>query len=193
MHIKYFGDSYDIVKQSFIRWLGDFGEWSVHPMFTEPVTPAYTSAFTTFLGARLLSDAVLKADTDRPTYFACASRCGNLFLDPNTGLRVMSVNGRRAPQFLFASELIFLVQNRPAAALTLVFDQSHPRGSAGLVSLNQKLQHLSDHQIPAFAYASHACFIVAGHDPVLVKNARARLLAKSQLPEYRLVSQTLST
>lgn len=190
MHIKYFGDSYDIVKQSLIRWLGDFGEWSAHPMFTEPATAAGILAFTKFLGAPLLSDAVLKADTDRPTYFAGALTCGNLFLDPDTGLRLRPIRGQRAPKFLFANEFVWLIQKRPKF-LTLVFDQSHPRGVAR-ASLDQKLEHLSSHGVSAFAYESHACFIVAGHDPSLVKGARARLLAESQLPECRLVSQTLS-
>jgi hypothetical protein len=35
--MRYFGDSYDIVKQSLIRWLADFGQWSAHPMFPEGV------------------------------------------------------------------------------------------------------------------------------------------------------------
>ena len=183
MHLnKYFGDSYDIVKQSLIRWLTPFGPWSVHPMFTEQVAPADARAFAAFLGAQLLSDAVLTASA-RPTYFACASRCKNLFLDPDTGLRLDCVHGKRAPEFLFASELISLVQ-RPKDGLTLVFDQSHPRGSEE-ESLVRKLHHLSKHGIPAFAYRSHACFIVAGHDPALVRRAYTRLLAESRLPKSR--------
>jgi len=38
MRMRYFGDSYDIVKQSLLRWLQSFGPWSVLPMFTEPVS-----------------------------------------------------------------------------------------------------------------------------------------------------------
>ena len=78
MHIKYFGDSFDIVKQSLIRWLAPLGNWSVHPMFTEAAKPAEATAYADFLGARLLSEAVLTDKTDRPSYFDCASTCDNL-------------------------------------------------------------------------------------------------------------------
>lgn len=187
MHIRFFGDSYDIVKQSLMRWLVCFGEWSVHPMFTEQVSSSDASAFGDFLGARLLSNAALTAQTDRSVYFSCASRCGNLFLDPSTGLRIKQVRGARAPEFLFASELISLVEKRPGH-LTLVFDQSLPRGSAR-ASLAEKLQHLSAHGVSAFAYESHACFIMAGRDPALVTRARAHIIAESRLPTSRLVPQ----
>jgi len=45
MRMRYFGDSYDIVKQSLLRWLRPLGEWSVHPMFTEPVSPGKVALF----------------------------------------------------------------------------------------------------------------------------------------------------
>ncbi len=31
MKPKYFGDSYNIVKRSFLRWLGAYGAWVPHP------------------------------------------------------------------------------------------------------------------------------------------------------------------
>jgi hypothetical protein len=187
MHIKYFGDSYDIVKQSLIRWLAPFGRWSVHPMFTETPGPMEATHFATFLGADLLSDTVLTAGTHRPAYFSCASMCGNFFLDPDTGLRLEPVRGKRAPEFLFVSELISLIQKSPRF-LTLVFDQSHPRGSVR-ASLNKKLGYLSNHGISAFAYESHTCFIIAGQDSAITTRARAHLLAESRLPASRFALQ----
>jgi hypothetical protein len=117
--MKHFGESYDIVKQSLIRWLAPFGRWSVHPMFTEAPKQADAIAFATFLDAQLLSSVALTANTDRSTYFACTTASENLFLDPNKGLRLENVSGKRAPQFIFASELISLVQ-RTEKGLTLV-------------------------------------------------------------------------
>src|ERR1700691_3051331 len=55
MHMQYFGDSSDIVKQSLIHWLGRFGDWSVHPMLTESATAQQVERFERFLGARVLS------------------------------------------------------------------------------------------------------------------------------------------
>ena len=185
MHIKYFGDSYDIVKQSLIRWLAPFGQWSVHPMFTETTNPTEATAFAAFLDARLLSDAVLSANTNRLSYFGCASTCGNLLLDPDTGLRLESFGGTRAAKYLFADEFIRLIGERPGF-LTVVFDQSHPRGSPD-ESLNRKLDHLSENGVFAFAYKSHACFIVAAQDPALARRAYAHMLRESQLPNCRFI------
>src|SRR5438552_3690504 len=127
MRMRYFGDSYDIVKQSLLRWLRSFGEWSVHPMFTEPIKPSDVAALEALLGAKVASTEVLTLDTDRVAYFSCASSCGHLFLDPDTGLRMLSTRGVRAPEYLFASELVRLSEQR-SGSLTVVFDQSVGRG-----------------------------------------------------------------
>jgi len=179
----YLGDSYDIVKQSMIRWLSSFGEWSVHPMFTEEVLPADAAAFEALLGARLLTAAVLSADTDRSDYLACASSCGNLFIDPDTGLRMQPLRGPRGPEYLFAAELLRLTEPRPNS-LTLVFDQSVGRGRERL-HLDGKARALRNDGVYAFAYVSHACFLVAARDRSLVELARTRVLEESKLPESR--------
>ena len=55
MNPKFLGDSYDIVKQSLLRWLADMGTWTTHPMFTEPISTEQANAFSRLLGTRLLS------------------------------------------------------------------------------------------------------------------------------------------
>src|SRR5262249_25237272 len=130
--------SYDIVKQSLLRWLQLFGEWSVHPMFTEPFPPSHISAYESLLGANVLSAEVLTLDTNRAAYFACASSCGHLFVDPDTGLRIMSTRGAHAAKYLFASDLSQLSEQRPHS-LTAVFDQSVGRGSE-----KSRRSHLED-------------------------------------------------
>src|SRR5688572_18842659 len=185
MRMRYFGDSYDIVKQSILRWLRDFGTWSVHPMFTEPVLPTHASAFESFLGATLVSTDVLTCATNRPAYFSCASSCGNLFLDPDTGLRTRATRGVRAPTYLFLDELLMLTEQRPNS-LTVVFDQSLGRGSEQ-AHLACKLEELRRRDRFAFAYMSHACFIVTSPDRGLTNRARRRILDQSRLPEHRFV------
>jgi len=59
MRESYFGDSYDVVKQSLLRWLQPFGDWEVHPMFSVPASSAFISAFGTFLNAKVISEDVL--------------------------------------------------------------------------------------------------------------------------------------
>jgi hypothetical protein len=186
MRASYLGDSYDIVKQSLLRWLRNFGPWSVHPMFTETVSGTDISALESLLDAHVVSMEVLTLDTDRSAYFSCASSCGHLFLDPNTGLRMRSTRGVRAPEYLFAPELQQLAEQRPNS-LTVVFDQSVSRGSER-VHLDIKLRKLHHFGLYGFAYASHACFVVVGRDRSLVERARAQVIAESKLPEHRILS-----
>jgi hypothetical protein len=188
MHMKYFGDSYDLVKLSFIGWLRRFGDWSVHPMLTEKATPEEIRAFERFLGTPLISTEILTTATDREKYLSSAYHAGNLFLDPDTGLRMKSTNGVRAPEYLFSSELVRIVASRPKA-LTLVFDQSLPRGGEP-AALLEKLKLLLAEGIHSFAYVSHACFVVAGHDRTLVEKARAHVQSESKLPASRFLAPT---
>ena len=126
MRMGYFGDSYDIVKQSLIGWLGEFGDWSVHPMLTRPATPEEVKAFERFLGAKVICAEVLARDVNRVAYLSCAGKCGNLFLDPDTGLRLRETDCRKPKAgYLFLEELVRLSKQR-SHSLTLVFDQSLP-------------------------------------------------------------------
>jgi hypothetical protein len=183
MQMRYFGDSYDIVKQSLLRWLRDFGDWSAHPMLTESVSEDGVAAFEKLLGVTVVSRDVLTVDTDRTAYLAPASSCGHLFVDPDTGLRMRPTRGVRAPEYLFARELVRLADQRPAY-LTIVFDQSVGRGSERL-HLERKLRDLRHHDLYGFAYVSHACFLVACKDRGLVEGARSRIISESLLPEGR--------
>ncbi len=185
MRMQYFGDSYDVVKQSLLRWLRPFDGWSVHPMFTEPVSSERTTAFANFLGTEVVSTEVLTPATDRSSYFSCAQFCKNLFLDPDTGLRLQRTPLERSSAYIFASELMELVEMRPDA-LTLVFDRSLRRGFER-PQAEEKLRYLRDHGVFAFAYVSHACFVVVGRDQGLVARASQRLIGESKLPEERLL------
>ena len=188
MRMSYFGDSFDIVKQSLLRWLGEFGEWSVHPMFTEKVSPPEVDAFRRFLGAKIISTEVLKPDTNRHAYFACASSCGNLFLDPDTGLRMQPIGRIPRTDYLFEEELLRIAQPRPNS-LTLVFDQSLPRGSEKY-HLAHKLRRLSQRGLFGFAYCSHASFVVVGHSASPVKDALVEIIARSRLPVERFLDNS---
>src|SRR5258708_37377899 len=185
MRIRYFGDSYDIVKQSLLRWLRSFGEWSVHPMFTETVSQADVSAFESLLDAKIISTEILTVDSNRAAYLSCASSCNHLFLDPDIGLRMQPTRGVRAPGYIFAGEVLRLAERRPSS-LTLVFGQRVGRGSEGL-QLGGKRQELPHSGVFGFAYVSHACFLFTSQDRSLVDRARAQVITGSRLPESRLL------
>jgi len=185
MHMKYFGDSYDLVKQSLLRWLRPFGKWSVHPMFTESVSIHEVRAFERLLNANVISSEVLTVDSDRSAYLSHTQDRGNLFLDPNTGLSLKKSAGGNSPNYLFMGELIHSANARPSS-LTLVFDQSLARGSEQ-EGLEKKLTYLHQKSISGFAYRSHAAFIIASPDRALVARAYDEVIKKSALPKSRFV------
>jgi hypothetical protein len=129
MHPKYLGDSYDIVKQSLLRWLSPFGYWVTHPMLTGDFSSEESAAFARFLGTRLLSTDVLTSKTDRVGYFAPARDCReNVFLDPDKGIRLRPMRGKESPFYVFAAELITIAGARQDK-LVLVIDKALARGS----------------------------------------------------------------
>jgi len=186
MKAKYLGDSYDIVKQSLLRWLSPLGAWATHPMFTEPVVPDVASSFARLLGCRLLSQDVLTKASNRGVFLSPARTCEeNVFLDPDTGLRLQSVKGAKAPEYLFGHELVEIATAKPNR-LILLFDQALARGAQSN-QLRAKLMSLADEGITGFAYVSHACFLLVGRDESSVENAYHTIIRESRLPESRFV------
>ncbi len=187
MKLDKFGDSYDIVKQSLLRWLAPCGPWVGHPMFTEQVDPSEADAFSRFLGVPLLSTQVLDRSTEREAYFSTAASCGgHLFLDPNTGLRVPSASRDDAPDFMNGTELVTLSRARPEK-LTLVFDQSIDRRYPSKEQIEAKLSWLAERGIYGVTYESHACFVLVSATEAVLEEALETLLRNSRIPSARLV------
>lgn len=184
MRLKFLGDSFDIVKQSLLRWLGSCGPWSAHPMFTERFSSAEAEVLSRLLGVPLLLQNVLTPDTDRDAYFASARECAShLFLDPDTGLSLRTVPADRRPAYLLREELVAIADLRPER-LTLVFDQSLARGNER-EQMEGKLAALADDGLHGFAYVSHACFLLVGRDGDAVTKALEAVQHQSRLPESR--------
>ena len=186
MKLQYFGDSYDIVKKALIAWLGEFGDWAAHPMFTEAVSHERIEMFSRFLGARLLSTEILTPKTDRATYLAPCQSVGNLFLDPDTGVRLQARDDAKSVDYVFGQELVVLSRARPMA-LTMVFDQSYSRGDQKS-QIQEKLSSLGSQGVHGFAYCSHAPFLILSVDAKLVRRAYSSLLKASGLPSWRLIT-----
>src|SRR3989442_1457534 len=141
MNPRYLGDSYDIVKHCLLRWLSVLGPWSAHPMFTKPVNGRGGATFCALLGVPLLSPEVLAQGQDRNEYFTTVRSCAShLFLDPDTGVRLKSTRGKKAPACLFLDELVHIAR-RQQSLLTMVFDQCLQRG-ADAEGLRAKLKAL---------------------------------------------------
>jgi hypothetical protein len=187
MRLEKFGDSYDIVKQSLLRWLSPCGDWVAQPMFTEDVPKLQAEAFSRHLGVPLLSTQTLRRESVRDEYFASAESCGkHLFLDPNTGLKVPSARRADAPNFVNGTDLVRLAVKRPDK-LTLVFDQSIDRRYPLRQQVEAKLVWLREQNVFGVTYESHACFVLVSASKSVLKSGRAMLLRQSGLPSGRLV------
>jgi len=188
MNFQHFGDSYDIVKQSLIRWLGPLGPWSAHPMFTETeehkVTSAKVEAFARFLGVPLVSTDVFTSNTVREPYLDCG-RAGSVFLDPDTGVRMDNAPTKGSPKYIYADELVRIASARPDG-LVLVFDQSLDRNKDTRDQIRGKLKDLETAGLRGFAYVSHATFLILGKSN-RVAQADAYLRQESRLPDNVIV------
>lgn len=192
MKLDKFGDSYDIVKQSLLRWLAPCGAWVTHPMFTEWVDPSEAEAFSRFLGVPLLTTENLHPSIERDAYLSRAIACGdNLFLDPNTGLRVPSASRADAPEFVNGTELVTIAQARPDK-LTLVFDQSIDRRYPSRNQIEAKLLWLAEHGVYGVTYESHACFVLVSATEITLDRASETLLRESRLPTGRVVRVSMT-
>ena len=184
MKPRFLGDSYDIVKQGLLRWLASMGPWATHPMFTDSVSSEQVDAYSHLLGTRVLSREVLTPEVDREAYLAPARDCeDHVFLDPDTGIRLEPIGGKKAPAYLFGPELLAIASARPER-LTLVFDQSLARG-AERRQMEGKLSTFAEQGVHGVAYVSHACFVLVGMDSSLVATAFENLMTESRLPDSR--------
>lgn len=186
MRRRFVGDSFDIVKQSLLRWLSCLGPWATHPMFTEPFSAAEARAFSRLLGVPLVSRAVLAPNVDRSAYFAPArSARTHVFLDPDTGLRMQTFRGAKSSAYLFASEIQGIVAARPGY-LTMVFDQGYDRKRPHDEQVYEKLAALRACGLHGTAYLSHVHFLLLSDDVDLILRARRAVLRESHLPAARL-------
>ena len=188
MRMGYFGDSYDIVKKSLLDCLRSFGNWGVHPMFTEKVSEADAKSFSTYLQVRLISSKILGLDTNRVEYFKSIDGNENIFLDPNTGLKFNPNRKISKPDYIYFDELETIVK-RQQSLLTMVFDQSLARGNERAHLTTKFKNLLADGKgIEGFAYISHASFLFFSLDKNLLKSAHLEIMRQSKLPVSRFLT-----
>ena len=183
MRMQYFGDSYDVVKRFLLSTLAPGASWAAFPMFTHAVTTAEVQAFEKFLGVKVVSHEAMDNDTNRGKIFTALSEHRHVFLDPDTGIKLKPSRGKDAAKYVFASEIEELCRAEPERLL-LVFDQSVGRGSE-IAHVSARIAHFADRGLSAFAYLSHACFVVLSSNAEPSQQARERLLS-SGLPVGRL-------
>lgn len=184
MRMQFFGDSYDVVKRFLLCSVAPGAEWVAFPMFTDDATADDVRALESFLGVRVVAPTPLSGTTDRAQLFSALADHRNVFLDPDTGIKLERTNGVDSVKYVFASELIALCKESPERLL-LVFDQSVPRGGEE-AAIEKKLAHFRTVGIHGFAYLSHACFVVLSATKSHCETAKNNLLTCG-LPNSRLL------
>lgn len=189
MNLQFHGDSYDIIKKSFIAWLSEFGRWSVHPMFTQEADPLAAGQFSKFLNATIVSAERLRAGIDRSAYFDCCLSAPNLLVDPDKGVSLDPISGAKSARYIFRDELLRIIRARPHR-LTLVLDHNFSRPERGRMeeSVRRKLSAFSAEAAFGFAYVSQAPVFCFAADPSLLIRAFEALKDNSSLPPSRLIA-----
>ena len=199
MNSEMFGDSYDIVKQSLLRWLKGKGKWAVFPMFTDDNPGQYAEEYFYLLGLPS-APAVRFNRSENPNWIAEPMRCQHhLFIDPDTGVREEFPKSSGDPNnYLLLHELAQIANaDGRKKRLTLVFDQSIERDEPGVKAadasqeqLRKKLDWLKDSRVHGVAYRSHANFLLLSENEDLVRQAVATIRKESRLPASRFVWPT---
>ena len=158
-------------------------------MFTEETwTVAELDTYTRMVtAAPILTEPVLTR-SNRVDYLATAQAFPNdhLFMDPNTGLRLKYIRGKKGLDYVFGEELVAIAKSR-SDRLTMVFDQSVDRRFRHKNQIMAKLHWLGDNDLYGVAYLSHACFLLVSPNGTVLDEAVAQLLKRSGLPHDRIL------
>jgi hypothetical protein len=179
MHRNYLGDSYDIVKRFWAQSLVPLGPLFAHPRFVpEEIRTEYT-AITTIA---VMPDSHTAAPGDP----------FGILLDPDTGIPLPDEAGTIVASASHAS-LPFLVSvlERLRPSYLICFDQSYHRRHrlSRMDQLKSKIEFLTQRQIHAFYYHSHAPFLFATTESHLHDSLQRQLQACG-IPEHRLRFKT---
>ena len=202
MNRKFLGDSYDCVKSSVMRWLGDGGTpgWALLPMvgLQTPDAIKWTKSdfrsYETLLGGKLVDDTTWLPPNfrDRAAWFPevgrkiAAAGHRRVFVDPDKGFSP----GQPGPQAasptwhprVYPGEITSIWQEH--TELIAVFDQSFNRAANRCDLLREKLRALAVDERTALAYdAGHIAIHVVGSAKA-VDDAKQQL--GKHLPAHRL-------
>ncbi len=162
MNLKWFGDSYDIIKRFFIENLQELGyQIIINPMFTHDLD-TLESEFYRFL----------KVDNEKKQYKSKSA----LFIDPDTGI------GRKKTQKHITIDCI--VKKLESYDLIFSFDQSFARNKDSNQQMKEKLELLKRKDSTGFFYDSHARFLFATKSVKILQSVEEQFLSTG-LPKSR--------
>ena len=188
MNPSKFGDTYEMAKMCFLRWLAPDQPWAIHPMYFpkpgKPYNANFLAFYANFLGISCVEGNIVgRAELCN----AVLGWTGSLFLDPDTGLWLNPGNRKHVG----IQELITIADSATRKRrLTLVYDQSINRDDeygTPREQISGKLNALREAHIHAAAYLSHIAFIWVSDDPRVVSAATRKALMASKLPPARFV------
>ncbi|MDE2683390.1 MAG: hypothetical protein OXI54_04505 [Chloroflexota bacterium] len=182
-----FADHFDWAKLAFLSGLTS-DDWAYHPMyFARSPDRSFPCRYASFLGVHLVDGDIW----DRNEVVGTTKNCpDHILLDPDKGI------GGRNSERITIGELAKITGASPVRAdkLILIYNQSidrwyDQRGDPD-VQIRYKLAQLyCDYEVHGNAYVSSLLsFVWVSKNQNTVTNATRRLLDRSGLPSWRLVS-----
>lgn len=190
------GDTHDIAKLRVLNWLAPEETWFAHPMYflkaNEIRDAAFPDQYADFLGVNLVNENI---ECRHQLVDAVTQRPGNLFLDPDTGLRLTNTMPRRSVdntprKHLNVKELIAVAESpKRKRNLVLVYDHAISRDyttkGTPVEQVTDKLCRIRDgnvHAVAYIAYHQRISFIWASKECDIVSEATRRIVEASRLP-----------
>jgi hypothetical protein len=166
MNLKWFGDSYDIVKQFFVKALKDIGyNVYIDPMFTGDVTEIRDQFFD-FIGAKI--------KPDKPPIAGQTA----ILVDPDTG-----IGKKRSAKHITIKDLVDLMDTY---LIAFAFDQSFSRAKDDTEQMIAKLKPMHELGAVGFYYDSHAKFVFSSKSAEATESLKDHLMEKG-LPASRII------
>jgi hypothetical protein len=191
MKPKYLGDCLDFYKRWFLKEFFPNERLLGVPMLTESWNDdAQAQLYSALIGVDVVQREIIPNRRDRSDYFQALADGGiiarNVFLDPDTGLRVgCRPKGRRFDEYLFDHELNHILQDSDRVAV--IYDHSIARG-AEVEFAEQKLRALCAKNYSAFAYCAQVAMVVVSRSRNKISAIYHHATLLSHLPPHRIVS-----
>jgi len=193
MKPDYLGDCLDFYKRWFLAEFFPHERLDAVPMITETwPSSADRAMYSELVGVQIIQDAIVPNAAERSAYFDVLARQGHetkdIFLDPDTGLRLGSrPKRRRFDEYLFGHELLEFILPIGSKRVAVIYDQSIARGSDAEEYGQIKMHGLRDMGLSAFAYCAQVAMVVVSRDNDRVNALHQHVKGLVHLPKDRVL------
>jgi len=194
MKREYLGDCSDFYKRWFLAESFPGTQLGAIPMLTDEWDDNDADLYSRLLGVEVIQRETLPnrcpQDPVRVEYFQVALNdlSRDIFLDPDTGLRIGDPpRRRRFDEYLFASELSEILCPRESRRVAIIYDQSIARGNE-VGYMQQKVSDLYELGLFALAYCAQVAMVAVSRCDERIHQLHQAVTQLAYLPGDRVVS-----